>query len=132
MPDAEGFERGVLDFITDDHATEHLAFAQRGLMENLGRHPRIEAADGKAERPITLQQAIGQRPRPGRRAGGFLRSIRELARIELGNVLAIHRAHLQAALGDDGEHAGFARRIAQREPRHLPVFLRSGRAAGHA
>ena len=52
--DAQRFERGVFDFITDHGAGEHLAFTQGGFVEDLGGHPGIKPTDREAQRPIAL------------------------------------------------------------------------------
>ena len=80
-------------------------------MENLRGDPGIEAAYREGERPIALQQAIRQRAGAGGRAGGFFRRVRKRSWIELRDIFPLHRADLQAALRDDGKHAGFARGI---------------------
>ena len=99
-------------------------------MENLGRHPGVEAADGEAQRPIALEDAVSQRSGTDRGAGGFPGGVGELARIDLGDVLAFQRAHLEAAIRDDGDDAGLPRRVLKREAGHLPVFLSPRRRAG--
>ncbi len=52
--DAQGFESCVFDAVGDRRASERLAFAEGGLVENFCCDPRIEPADGEAERPVTL------------------------------------------------------------------------------
>ena len=70
-------------------AVENLALADGRVMEDLCGHPRLQAADGKTQDPITLQQAIGQRIRTHCRAGHRTALTRQFTGVQLADVFAL-------------------------------------------
>ena len=99
-------------------------------MENGSGDPWIEAGDGEAERPIGLEEAVGECAGAGGGADRVLGGVGQFTGIDLGNVFPVHGAHLEAAVRDDGDDAGFAGGLKHRDARGLPGFLRAGWAPG--